>query len=285
MDLRQLEYLVAVAEERSFTRAAARVHVSQSGVSAQVRQLERELGAELFDRTSRVVALTAAGEVALEHARAALASAAALGQAVGEVAGVVRGSLVVGMVAGCALTPLFDALAAFHRAHPGVRLRLLEGVSEGLVDEVRRGGLDLALVGVAQPPEGLEVAVVVDDPLVALVPEGHPVASGADPFAHPLVAMPRGTGLRAALDARCAASGERPEVVLEASAPDAVAALAARGLGVAVLGASMAPAYPDLVAAPIPDTRALLALVWRDRASPAARALLGIIRNNSFSVD
>ncbi|ATE54522.1 LysR family transcriptional regulator [Actinosynnema pretiosum] len=285
MDLRQLEYLVAVAEERSFTRAAARVHVSQSGVSAQVRQLERELGAELFDRTSRVVALTAAGEVALEHARAALASAAALGQAVGEVAGVVRGSLVVGMVAGCALTPLFDALAAFHRAHPGVRLRLVEGVSQELVDEVRRGALDLALVGVAQVPEGLEALVVVDDSLVALVPEGHPVAAGADPFAHPLVAMPQGTGLRAALDARCAASGERPEVVLEASAPDAVAALAARGLGVAVLGASMASAYPDLTPVPIPDTRALLALVWRDRASPAARALLGIIRNNSFSVD
>ena len=101
MDLRQLEYFVAVAEERNFTRAAERVHISQSGVSAQIRQLERELGAELFDRTARAVTLTVAGKAALEHARQALAAARAVGQAVGEVTDLVRGSLRLGMVAGC----------------------------------------------------------------------------------------------------------------------------------------------------------------------------------------
>src|ERR1700704_5107666 len=75
MELRQLEYFVAVAEEQNFTRAAERVHISQSGVSAQIRQLERELGAELFDRSTRTATLTVAGEAALEHARAALAAA------------------------------------------------------------------------------------------------------------------------------------------------------------------------------------------------------------------
>src|SRR6478752_2621684 len=129
MELRQLEYFVAVAEERNFTRAAERVHISQSGVSAQIRQLERELGAELFDRTARAVTLTVAGKAALEHARQALAAARAVGQAVGEVTDLVRGSLRLGMVAGCTLTPLFDGLAAFHRAHPGVELALLEGDS------------------------------------------------------------------------------------------------------------------------------------------------------------
>ena len=74
MDLRQLEYFVAVAEEQNFTRAAERVHISQSGVSAQIRQLERELGAELFDRSTRAATLTVAGKAALEHARAALAA-------------------------------------------------------------------------------------------------------------------------------------------------------------------------------------------------------------------
>lgn len=69
MELRQLEYFVAVAEERNFTRAAERVHISQSGVSAQIRQLERELGAELFDRSARTVTLTPAGKAALDHAR------------------------------------------------------------------------------------------------------------------------------------------------------------------------------------------------------------------------
>src|SRR5215217_7944150 len=98
MDLRQLEYFVAVAEEASFTRAAERVHISQSGVSAQVKQLERELGAELIDRTSRAATLTPAGKAALEPARAALASAGAVRRAVDEINDVIRGELVLGMV-------------------------------------------------------------------------------------------------------------------------------------------------------------------------------------------
>ena len=77
MELRQLEYFLAVAEEANFTRAAERVHISQSGVSAQIRQLEQELGATLFDRSSRKATLTPAGAAALEPARAALAAAAA----------------------------------------------------------------------------------------------------------------------------------------------------------------------------------------------------------------
>src|SRR5438045_2127284 len=125
MELRQLEYFIAVAEEANFTRAAERVHISQSGVSAQIRQLERELGAELIDRSTRNAGLTAAGEAALAHARAVVASANAVQQAVGEVTGLIRGRLVIGMVIGCTITPLFDALSAFHVAHPGVELSLL----------------------------------------------------------------------------------------------------------------------------------------------------------------
>src|SRR5689334_6375509 len=136
MELRQLEYFVAVAEERNFTRAAQRVHISQSGVSAQIRQLERELGAELFDRSARTATLTVAGKAALAHARDALAAVAAVRQAVGEVADVIRGRLAVGMVTGCTVTPLFDALAAFHGAHPGVQIALGEDGSDRLVEQV-----------------------------------------------------------------------------------------------------------------------------------------------------
>ena len=120
MELRQLEYFVAVAEEANFTRAAERVHISQSGVSAQVRQLERDLGAELLDRSSRTATLTPAGAAALGPARAALAAAEAVRHAVDDVNGLYRGRLDVGMVTACTLAPLFDGLAAFHRAHPGV---------------------------------------------------------------------------------------------------------------------------------------------------------------------
>ncbi|MFJ4677119.1 MULTISPECIES: LysR family transcriptional regulator [unclassified Kitasatospora] len=288
MELRQLEYFVAVAEERNFTRAAERVHISQSGVSAQIRQLERELGAELFDRSARVVTLTVAGKAALEHARQALAAARAVGQAVGEVTDLVRGSLRLGMVAGCTLTPLFDGLAAFHRAHPGVELALLEDDSEHLTEAVRSGALDLALIGRPAPaPDGLDAHVVVSEPLVAAVPPGHPLLDGdgdgptlAELLAHPLVCMPRGTGLRAVLDRDCAARGLTPRIALEAGAATAIADLAVRGLGVAVLSRSMAAAFPALVPVPVRGltTPALLALVNRPSPPPALRALLSALR-------
>ncbi|MFF9474214.1 LysR family transcriptional regulator [Streptomyces roseolus] len=287
MDLRQLEYFVAVAEERNFTRAAERVHISQSGVSAQIRRLEQDLGAELFDRSARAVTLTAAGEAALAHARAALASARAVGRAVDEVTGLVRGRLTLGMVVGCTVTPLFDALAAFRTAHPGVDVLLREGDSDRLVEGVRGGTLDLALIGVAAaPPEGLEAMTIIRERLVAAVPPAHPLA-GRDRLrlrelaAHPVICMPRGTGLRAVLDLACDAQGLRPAIALEAGAADSLADLAARGLGVAVLSTSMAAAYADrLTALPLDDVdvAALLVLVWKPAPHPAVPAFLSHAR-------
>ncbi|SMQ17719.1 DNA-binding transcriptional regulator, LysR family [Streptomyces sp. Ag82_O1-12] len=282
MELRQLEYFIAVAEERNFTRAAERVHISQSGVSAQIRQLERELGAELFDRSARTATLTAAGRAALDHARAALAAAGAVGQAVGEVTGLIRGRLVVGMVIGCTVTPLFNALSAFHRAHPGVEVSLLEDNSDRLVEAVRLGTVDVALVGTAAAPEGLEALTIISERLVVVVPEGHPLAARRrialrDVAAHPIVCMPPGTGLRTVFDGACAAQDLRPGIALQASAADAIADLAARGLGVAVLSESMAAAHRGrLVVRTIDDlaTPALLALIWRGGPSPAVRELL-----------
>ncbi|MDT6985787.1 LysR family transcriptional regulator [Streptomyces lusitanus] len=287
MELRQLEYFVAVAEEQNFTRAAERVHISQSGVSAQIRQLERELGAELFDRSARTVALTPAGKAALEHARDALAAAGAVGQAVDEVTDLIRGRISVGMVTGCTITPLFEALAAFHAAHPGVEITLLEDASDRLADGVRTGALDLALIGAAaRTPDGLEALTVISERLVAAVPPGHPLEQRRrvtlrDLTAHPVVCMPRGSGLRAVLDQACAAQGVQPSIALEASAADAIAGLAARGLGVAVLSESMADTYRDRLTAHViadADIPALLALVWRPAHNPALRALLSHCR-------
>jgi DNA-binding transcriptional LysR family regulator len=141
------------------------VHISQSGVSARIRQLEQELGAELFDRSARTVTLTVAGRAALEHARAALAAAGAVGQAADEVADLIRGRLTVGMVTGCTLTPLFDALAAFHRAHPGVEISLLEDSSDRLTEGVRTGAVDVALIGAAtDAPDELEALTIISEP-------------------------------------------------------------------------------------------------------------------------
>ncbi|WP_282703080.1 LysR family transcriptional regulator [Streptomyces sp. CC219B] len=261
----------------------ARVHISQSGVSAQIRQLERELGAELFDRSARTVTLTVAGKAALEHARAALAAAGAVGEAVDEVAGLIRGRLTVGMVIGCTLTPLFEALAAFHAAHPGVEISLLEDSSDRLTEAVRGGAVDVALIGTATAaPDGLEALTIVSERLVAAVPADHPLAKKRrvtlrDLTAYPIVCMPPGTGLRAVFDQACAAQNLQPTIALQASAADAMADLAARGLGVAVLSTSMAESYRDRLTARTLDDAvapALLALVWKGAPGPAVREVL-----------
>jgi DNA-binding transcriptional LysR family regulator len=284
MELRQLEYLVAVAEEGNFTRAAERVRISQPGISAQIRQLEKDLGAELIDRSGRTATLTAAGEAALEPARAALAAAMAIRQAVDGVSALVRGRLVIGMVTACTVKPLFDALATFHAVYPGVELTLIEGSSDRLIERVRSGDLDLALTGTAgAPPPGLQTLPIISEGLVAAVPPGHPLAehqptrraSLAAVAAHPIICLPEGTGIRTVFDQACAAAGLRPEITLQASAPGAVADLAVRGLGVAVLSESMAAGDERLMAVVIDDIAipAVLALVWTT-TSPALTELL-----------
>jgi DNA-binding transcriptional LysR family regulator len=283
MELRQLEYFIAVAEDANFTRAAERVHVSQSGVSAQIRQLERDLGAPLIDRSGRVATLTGAGAAALPHARAALAAAAAVRQAVDDVTGLLSGRIVVGMVTACTVTPLFDALAAFHLAHPGIEIALLEGNSDWLIDRVRTGAADLALIGAAgAPPRGLDALTIVSEGLVAAVPPSHPLAGQdavtlAEVTGYPIVSLPAGTGVRAVFDQSCAAQGRRPDIALQATAPGAVADLAGRGLGVAILSETMAAGFSgQLTAVAIEDIviPSLLALIWAPRESPALRELL-----------
>ena len=288
MELRQLEYFVAVAEEANFTRAAARVHISQSGVSAQIRSLERELGAELIDRSGGTATLTTAGQAALAQARATLAAAGSVRQSVDDVTGLLRGSVRVGMVTACTVPQLFDALAGFHSRHPGIELSLQEGNSDSLVDKVRTGVLDLALVGVAaRAPDGLTSMVVIDERIVAAVPPEHPLASQKrvtleQVNEYPIVSLPVGTGVRTVFDRDCGGVGITPSIALEASAPDAVADLAARGVGVAILSASMLGAYRNrLTAVELTDstTSALLALVWAPNPSAASARLVSMAQS------
>ncbi|MEV0848615.1 LysR family transcriptional regulator [Streptomyces sp. NPDC049954] len=286
MEFRQLKYFLAVAEESSFTRAAERVHVSQPGISAQIRQLENDLGATLVDRSGRGARLTAAGEVTAGHARAVLAAVEALRQAVDEMNGLISGRLVVGMVTACTVTPLFEALSSFHLAHPGVEISLVEDDSAKLVEYVRGGTVDLALIGAAgRAPQDLDSRQLISEAIVAAVPPGHPLAAQdgvtlAELSAYPVICLPRGTGVRAVLDQVSAARGLTPTVALQASAPGTVVHLAERGLGVAVLSASMLDPEPGLRSVPLTDADvpAVLALVSAPTKSPALRELLAHCR-------
>ncbi|MGZ3640079.1 MAG: LysR family transcriptional regulator, partial [Ktedonobacterales bacterium] len=216
MELRQLEYFVAVAEEASFTKAAARVHVAQPGVSAQIRQLERELGQDLFDRTGRTVRLTAVGAAVLPYARAALEAVAAARLAVEELTGLLRGRVAVGMLTACSIVSLFDLLESFSQRYPAVEITLSEANSDHLIAALQDGHLDLALVGLAgTPPPGIQTEVLADEALVAAVSPSDPLAASATITLAalqecPLISLPQGTGLRAALDAACTAAGLHP---------------------------------------------------------------------------
>ncbi|WP_030550372.1 LysR substrate-binding domain-containing protein [Streptomyces exfoliatus] len=296
MELRQLQYFLAVVEEANFTRAAARLHLAQPGVSAQIRQLERELGQPLLDRSGRTVTTTAVGEAVLPFARAALAAVEGLRRTVDEFAGLVRGQVTIGLVSGAAVDE-FDmaaVLADFHDDHPQVEISLTEDTSERMLAALNRGELDLAVIGLAdeEPPQGVALQVLVDMPLVAaMAPDDPLLASGgrtALPLAaldgRPLISLPRGTGLRGVLERACARAGFRPHVAFEAAAPQLLARLAARGLGVAVL-----PELPPGAAAELglrtlpltaPELRGRVALAWPadGPAAPAAAALLARMR-------
>jgi DNA-binding transcriptional LysR family regulator len=152
MELRQLKYFVAVAEEGSFTSAAAKVHVAQPGVSAQIRRLEHELGQDLLDRSGRTVRLTEVGAAVLPYARAAIAAAAGARLAVDELSGLLRGHVAIGMVALPSFTELPDLLAAFNHEHPAVEITLTEANSDRLLNAIQTGELDLALVRPIERP-------------------------------------------------------------------------------------------------------------------------------------
>lgn len=283
MELRQLEYLVAVVEEANFTRAAARLHVAQPGVSAQIRQLEAELGQPLLDRSTRTVRPTDAGAAVLPYARSALAAVANSRLVVEELAGLTRGHVSVGVLTSIPFD-LSALLADFHDAHPAVEITLSEATSDQLLDAIHSGQLDMALIGsINIRPPGIASQTIVDEPLVAAVAHTDPLATKQEiPLRglqeRSLISLPPGTGLRARFEDACRSAGMRPRIAFEASSPQILAALAARGLGVAILPKALTDNHRDQVHALTitrPRIRAQIELAWRAEGptSPAARAL------------
>jgi DNA-binding transcriptional LysR family regulator len=287
MEIRQLRYLVTIVEAGGFTRAAEREHVAQPGVSAQIRLLERELGQELLDRSSRSVRLTDAGAAVLPHARAALRAIDDMRDAAEEMAGLVRGHVRLGMVTSCGVPDMPVLLERFHRDYPGIDITLAEDNSDALVDKLADGTLDLALIALThKDPEGLELMVIADEQIMAVVAHGEPL-SDQDSVGlgtleqHTLISMPVGSGLRRVLDEVCTAAGVRPRIGLEATNPQMLAQLAGRGLGVAIVPESTARENADTVHAlriVRPELRGRLAMAWRvgGHRSAAAQALIEV---------
>ncbi|MFE7977414.1 LysR family transcriptional regulator [Streptomyces shenzhenensis] len=284
MELRQLEYFIAVAEEGSFTRAAARLQVAQPGVSAQIRHLEKELGEQLLDRSGRTVRLTKVGAAVIPYARAALAAVVDTRLVVDEFTGLIRGHVALGVVPSCGGIDLPALLAGFHKDHPAVEITLSEANSGQLIDALRTGLLDAAFIGLsANWSPDIETHVIVDEALVGAVSHDDPLAgrekiSMADIRERTLISLPQGTGMRASLDEACSAAGFTPRVGFEAGNPKTLAELASWGLGLAILPKPLVRARSAQLSMLrfSPEPRARIALGWRDGgpSSPAARAFI-----------
>jgi len=259
METRQLEYFVAVAEELSFTRAAQRMFAVQSTVSAAVRALETELGTRLFDRSTRRVALSAAGAAFLPEAKSAIEALERARATVQEASEGLRGSLRIGTLTSIGGVNLPELLGAFHRRHPRVDIHVTVSItgSTGLAEEVRQGRLDVAIVGLPESDlAGLAVLRVDTRPFVVLLPAGHPLAARravrlADLAGESFIDTPRGFGNRVAMDRAFDAIGAPRRVTVEVADLRTVAGYIAAGLGVAVVPDTPVPGEPDVVVRPL----------------------------------
>ncbi|GGL53862.1 LysR family transcriptional regulator [Planomonospora parontospora subsp. antibiotica] len=281
-----MRYVVAVAETGNFTRAAEQCLVVQSALSHQIARLERELGARLFERTSRRVRLTSAGEAFLPAARQALEAAERARAEVAAAAGEIRGRLAVGAIPTVTAVDLPTALEHFHLRHRQVRISLRSGASEELTERVRQGTLDVAFLGlpVGAPPKGVRGRELARGRLVAVVAPGHPLADREhvelrDLSGEPFVDFPAGTAGRIQSDEAFAAAGVRREVAFEVSSPDFMARLIRQGLGIGMLPADFVSELPDLPVVRLSDAPARMEyLVWsRSSPSPAAAAFLSAL--------
>ena len=242
MELRQLEHFLAVAEERHFTRAAARVHLTQSSLSSSVRALERELGSDLFVRSTRQVELTDAGRALLPAAQRSVAAAEDAQDAVAAVRGLMRGHLAIGAIQSLGRVNLPGLVARFHRRHPAVTLRIHHVGAPELVRRTADGEIDLAIVDQPLGPQGnrvrtrtieteaLQLAVAADDPIAR---RRRVRLSGLDD--REFVEYRADSALRASIDRACHAVGLHRRIACEVDALPHLLELVTLGIGVSLL--------------------------------------------------
>jgi DNA-binding transcriptional LysR family regulator len=289
MELRQLATFLAVAEEGSFTRASDRLHVVQSAVSAGVRNLEREVGAKLFDRSTHKVRLTEAGRALLPEARATLQAATAARDAVDAVSGGLRGTVTVGITQGLRAVSIARTLAEFHAEHPAVEvhLRHAAGGSREMASDVREGRMDLAFVALSGAGiSGVNFTPLAAEPIVLVASSAHPLAKRktvtlAQLTAENLADFPEGWGIRSANDEVFATSGLTRSITYEVNDTAILIDLIRNGLAVGVMPASLVDGSDGVACTPIRDHKVdfvtSIATPSNGRVSAAARALLETI--------
>lgn len=305
-ELRHLRYFLAVAEEKHFGKAAARLHMAQPPLSSQIKQLESELDTKLFERTTRKVDLTDAGRLLVERARQILAD---LDAAVFDVAEVGRGAagvLRVGFSGTATYRLMPEILRLAQSELPNVRLQISgEMLTPQMETELLENRLDVAIL--RPPVQSTEIGIdeIEQTPLAMVLPLNHPLALGTDPNESlsitsltgiDLVSYPRASSVASAAWELCRRAGFRPRIVQEATETSTLIAMAGAGLGVALVPASAALPLHDTIEvrtlseqvtiglgvawrAPAPGTTAAPTLLQSSFARLAKRAAANLHRN------
>lgn len=274
MELRHLRYFVTVAEELHFGRAARRLHLSQPPLSMQIKALEEEIGVALLLRNRRHVEITSAGEVFLKEARDVLARADAAAQAARRAARGETGDLRVGFVTIADYSILPPVLQRFRRASPDIRLVLQEATTDVQLRELTEGRMDVGFVLPPVEDERLKLLPLLQEPLLAALPETHPAARARGPISlrrladSPFILVPRhmAAGLYDDTIRFCRQAGFSPRVEQEAVQMQTIVSLVSVGLGVALIPASMRHlGRTGVVYKPLRERSPLIvvALAWR----------------------
>jgi DNA-binding transcriptional LysR family regulator len=287
VELRQLAYAEAVVRHRHFTRAAEELHVAQSALSHQIRRLEAELGTDLFERTSRRVVPTEAGEAVAARARRVLAEVEGVREELDELRGLMRGRVAVGALLPAGEIEVTRLLARFGREFPGIEVGLREGTAADVLALVESGELDVSfLLAFGEPADWLDGVRLSEEEVVAAYPPGTAPkarAVGASGLAGTPLATPRtGSEIKRAADDWFTSAGETLRISLESGDPYLIRCLVSDGFGPALLPASITRREgPPVDTRPLrPRLRLDVRLVWRrgSRLSPAAEAFVGFVR-------
>lgn len=290
MEIHQLEYALEVHRQGSFTAAANALHISQSGVSAQVAKLERELGVVLFDRTSRTTKVTTAGAELLPLMEIAVRDVARIGEAADGLLGLTRGTVRVGTIIGCTIPGYLDGFAEFRTTYPGISVTTVERGSDELLAALLADELDLALLAHREPlPEGLDAFTFIEEAIAVGIPAGHAwehvrVLDPRELAASDVITLAEGTGIRSALQRTLDDIGVALSPIVEAHSPETVLTLAARGAGIAVLSQSMIT--KPLIAVSIAGAeKATLSVAMRPGSGPAGQAFMDVLRKHLDETD
>jgi len=288
MELRHLEHFIAVAEQKHFTRAAEAMSISQSGLSASIRALERELHAALFVRNTRSVELTEAGRALLCEGRRTLAAAEAAKDAVAAVQGLIRGHLTVGLEQCLGVVDVPALLAKFRSSYPGVEIEVRQGGSTPMLDELSSGRLDVAFVATAgDPVDGLDLRPLSKESMVLVCAPDHRLAlanevSLQDLAGESFVDFDRTWGARAISDRAFATAGVAHPVTIEVNDVHTLLALVAHDLGVSLVPERIAAKKGDHKTLPLTPGSASpwqvsVAVPTGQAQTLTANALLGML--------